>query len=184
MKLSKSLMFSTLIMATLIINPSYAAHKTDESKPATSISSAEMGTLATVAAIDKNEILIGVVASNKKLDSSVTDFAKMMIDQHGDNLTQILEMVDAHPLTSSEADKLAAEGKAALMKLGAMQSDAFAAAYVNAMVKGHEAALNLIDQHLMKTAKSEEVKKFLTDTRAAVATHLEHAKQLQEKMKS
>jgi len=33
-------------------------------------------------------------------------------------------------------------------------------------------------------AKSEEMKKFLTDTRAAVAMHLEHAKKLQAEMKA
>lgn len=173
------LLLSTVIIGTLVASPLYA-------KPAMEgMTSAEIGSLATVATIDKNEILIAVVALNKQLNSDVTDFAKMMIDQHGGNLTQILAMInDAQPLTGGEADKLAADGKQGLMKLGAMKGDVFATAYVNAMVKGHEAALNLIDTRLMKTATSDNVKKFLTDTRAAVATHLEHAKKLQDKMKS
>jgi len=178
MKLS-GLVLGTLVIGSLAVSPLQA-------KPTTSgMTPAEVGTLATVATIDKNEILIAVVALNKQLNADVMDFAKMMIDQHGGNLTQILTMINnAYPLTGGEADKLAAEGKQGLMKLGDMKGDAFATAYVNAMVKGHEAALNLIDTRLMKTATSEDVKKFLTDTRAAVAMHLEHAKKLQDKMKS
>lgn len=177
MKFSKSLISAILIGAFSVSPSVYAAHM--------AISSAEIGSLATVAAVDKNEVLLAVVALNKKLNSDVTDFANMMVSQHGENLTQILTLInDAHPLTGGESDKLTAEGKQAMMKLGAMSGDAFATAYVNAMVKGHEAVLHLIDTQLMKTATSEEVKKFLTDTRAAVQMHLEHAKKLQSKMTS
>lgn len=44
--------------------------------------------------------------------------------------------------------------------------------------------LDLIDKKLMPTAKSDEMKKFITDTRAVVAEHLEHAKKLQADLKS
>lgn len=179
MQFSKSVLLSAILMGTFTMSTAYAA------TPTSTLTSAEIGSLATIAAVDKNEALIAIVALNKKLSSDVNDFANMMIDQHGSNLTQILAMInDTHPLTGGDSDKLTAEGKKALMKLGAMNGDAFATAYVNAMVKGHEAVLHMIDTQLMKTATTEEVKKFLTDTRAAVATHLEHAKKLQDKMKS
>lgn len=179
MQISKSVLLSAILMGTFTMSTAYAETHTN------ALTSAEIGSLATIAAVDKNEALIAIVALNKKLSSDINDFATMMIDQHGSNLTQILAMInDAHPLTGGDADKLTAEGKKALLKLGAMNGDAFATAYVNAMVKGHEAVLHLIDTQLLKTATTEEVKKFLTDTRAAVATHLEHAKKLQDKMKS
>ncbi|HSW92985.1 MAG TPA: DUF4142 domain-containing protein [Gammaproteobacteria bacterium] len=175
MKLVKPLI-SLLVIGTLGMHPAFAT---------STLTPADIGTLATVAAIDKNEILIAAVAQNKQLNADIMDFAKMMIDQHGNNLTQILDMIkNEHPLTGGEADQLTAEGKQGLMKLGAMNGDAFATAYVNAMVKGHEAALNLIDTKLMKTATSPDVKKFLSETRAAVMVHLAHAKKLQDKMKS
>lgn len=182
MRLSKSFLLNMLVMGSLLAMHSLYAKET--TSPTTHLTPAEVSTLATVATLDKNEILAGAVASNKKVNSDVKDFAQMMIDQHGSNLTQILEIVDnAYTLNSREADKLAAEGKKGLMKLGALKGDEFAKAYIDAMVKGHEAALNLLDQQLMKTAKSAELKKFMTNTRAAVATHLEHAKNLQTKMK-
>lgn len=181
MSLSKSWLFGISLGMMLAASPFYAQAAD------TTLTKAEIGSLATVAAIDKNEILVSVVASNKKVDSGVTDFAKMMIDQHGSNLTQILEMVNklhALPLVGGDAAKLAAQGHKDLVALGGLQGDQFSSAYVNAMVKGHQAALDLIDHHLMQTAKSAEVKKFLTDTRAAVVEHLEHAKELQKKLKS
>lgn len=182
MKFSKTLL-SAIVIGAFAMSSAYA-DKTVAAKSSSAMTSAEIGTLATVATVDKNEVLLAVIALNKKLSSDINDFANMMIDQHGSNLTQILAMVNDHPLSGGDSDKLATEGKNAMMKLGAMNGDAFATAYVNAMVKGHEAVLKMIDDQLMKTAKSEEVKKFLTDTRAAVATHLEHAKKLQSQMKS
>ena len=176
MKLSKLMLGASLAVA--LANPVFAQTK---------MTSGEIGTLATIAAIDKNEILVSVVATNKKVSSDVADFANMMIKQHGDNLNQILEMagtMHVAALTGGEADKMATAGRKDMMTLGALDGDKFGVAYVNAMVSGHEGALNLIDKQLMKTAKSDEMKKFLTDTRAAVVTHLEHAKKLQADMKT
>lgn len=181
MNLSKTLILGTALAMTFVVNPSYS----QDAKPA-KITPAEIGSLATIAAIDKAEILVSVVAMNEKVNSDVKDLAKMMIDQHGDNLTQILQMAnDLHiPLNGGSSDKIAAQSKNDLMKLGALQGDQFSKAYADAMVNGHQAALNLIDNQLMKTAKSEEIKKFLTDTRAVVAEHLEHAKKLQSELNS
>jgi len=172
-----SKLFACAALNTLLLTPVFAATST--------LSSAEVGTLATIAVIDKNEILAGVVANNKNPSSGIADFAKMMIDQHGSNLTQLLEMADQFhvaSLTGGESDQLASQGKVGLAKLAGLSGNDFAKAYVDAMVKGHEAALKLIDTKLMKTAKSEEIKKFVTDTRSAVVDHLDHAKKLQQEM--
>ncbi len=146
---------------------------------------AETKTLATIAAIDKNEILIGLVAKNKKITHGVKDLANMMIDQHSANLTQILEMANqlhAMPLTSSTAIKLTAAGNKGMLQIAALNGNQFDHAYVNAMVSGHEAALKLIDTQLMQTAQSAEMKKFMVSTRATVAMHLACALKLQKKM--
>jgi putative membrane protein len=117
----------------------------------------------------------------------VADFAKMMMDQHGSNLNQILEMANkAHikALNGGLSNKLTTEANEDLIKLGGLQGEQFEKAYVDAMVKGHEAALGLIDNKLMKEARTELMKQFLSDTRTVVAHHLESAKKLQESMKS
>ena len=181
MKLLKSLVLTASLTTLLAANPLYA-----KDADTTKITPAEANALATIAAIDKNEIVVSVVASNEKVPSDTVDFAKMMIDQHGANLAQILQMAHSMhiPLANGAADKLCAQGKKDLLALGALQGDEFNKAYVNAMVSGHEAALKLIDTELMKTATNETVKKFMTDTRAAVVEHLEHAKKLQASLKA
>lgn len=178
MKLSR-ILISLSIALIVTSSPLYAA--------STKLTAGERASLASIAAIDKDEILLSILASNKKPNSGVADFAKMMIDQHGSNLTQILEMassLNAFPLIGGNAEKLKEQGTKEMMALAGLQGKEFDTAYVDAMVKGHEGALNLIDQHLIKTAKSEEVKKFLTDTKVAVEHHLEEAKKLQADMKS
>ena len=178
MKISKLVKLSAIVAVVMSTN-SYSADET--------LTSAEIGTLATVAAIDKGEILVSAVAENKKAPNLVDDYAKMMITQHGNNLAQILEMAgkfNVSELTGGDSDKLTDQNKADLMKLGALEGSKFNAEYADAMVSGHEAALKLIDDDLMKTAENKQVKKFLTETRAAVVEHLKHAKKLQSHLKT
>lgn len=182
MKLSHLVLGTTLGLA-IIAAPAYAK---DAPAQATKFTAAELNTLATIATIDASEILVSEVALNKKVNSDVKDLAKMMVEQHSGNLTQILTMAgDAHAKlpAGGEVAKLAADGKNDLMALGALQGADFDKAYASAMVTGHSSVIKLIDTKLIKTAKSEEVKKFLTDTRATVEEHLEHAKKVQEGLK-
>lgn len=195
MDMFKKIAFASALTLTFAIQPAFATTaptkaptdtKTSAPAPA-KLTSAEIGTLATIAAIDKSEILVSVVASNKKASSGVEDFAKMMINMHGDNLTQILQMASTlHglPLKGGESDAIKADNTKLMDKLGGLDGDQFDKAYVDAMVTGHQGALNLIDTKLMKTAKTDEMKKFVADTRAVVVQHLEDAKKLQSQMQS
>lgn len=180
----KSLFASILAAALFVVQPLHA--EVAATGKVQAISPTEGETLATIAAIDKNEIIISLIASNKNVSSEVKDFAKTMVDQHGANLTKILFMSTFFhvPLTGISSEKFNAQGKKELMDLSMLVGDDFAKAYINAMVKDHQEALNLIDQNLMQTAKTVEMKRFMTDTRAAVAKHLEDAKQLQQSMAS
>lgn len=184
MMLSRAVMFaSTLAIMLATTNTAYAK----EAEHSTKITKAEVGVLATIAAIDTDEILLSVIATNKKPNSDVKDFANMMIEQHGSNLTQIIAMVTkdhALPLAGGDAEKMLAAGKKEMVALGGLEGKAFDMAYADAMVKGHQGALDLIDKHLMKTVKTEEVKQFLTETREVVKHHLEDAKKLQSELKA
>lgn len=154
-----------------------------------SFTPAELSTLATIAVIDQNEILVSSVAANKGQDSDTKDFAQLMIKQHSANLTTLLTMTNnsasfTQNLTRGTAGKLNIKGSEGRSTLGALKGQAFDQAYADAMVNGHTAALQLIDTQLMKTAQSAEMKQFLSDTRAAVVKHLEYAKELQKDVTS
>lgn len=178
MKLTKNLTLVLALTSLFLGSQSFANTE--------SIQAGEVNVLADIASIDKTEILLATLAINKKLNTEVTDFAQFMIAQHGANLNQVLEMANhfhIKALKSDQSNELSIQGNQAIMTLGGLSGDQFAKEYINAMVKGHESALNLIDNKLMKAAKTESIKNFLTATRAAVVEHLEHAKKAQESLK-
>ena len=181
MKLSKSVLLGLSFGTIFSVTSVYAENM--------KMTATEINTLATVAMINKSEIIISEVATNKTHDAGVTDLAHMMITDHSASLTKIVSF-DQNPralslaLSHGTAEKLLLQSNNDLTKLGALQDDQFNHAYVDAMVAGHTAALHLIDTQLMKTAHSDEMKKFMIDTRAMVADHLEHAKALQKKNSS
>lgn len=186
MKLSKNLLALgyTMILTNFFLSANSFAVSTN-ANPAT-ITADEMNILADFAVIDKTEILLAVIASNKKVKADVMDFAKLMIEQHGSNLTQILEMANTLHLKSlndNASNQLARHGKEAMMNLGGLQGEQFSKAYIDGMVKGHKAALDLIDNQLIKMAKTESIKTFLTNTRATVVQHLDKAKEIQKNLK-
>lgn len=152
----------------------------------TTLSSDEVSSLATVAAIDQNEILLGVMTLHKHPNHHVKKFAEMMIKQHGQNLTKITELAhqfDVSNLSGGKSEDLLREGQTDLLTLGSLKGSQYNTAYVNAMVSGHEDALNLIKTKLMDTAATPEVKKFMEATEKAVAKHLADAKKVQKDLK-
>jgi putative membrane protein len=180
MKLIIKLSLVNVLVATLFVNPAFAASK--KIKTQSPANSAQI--LSTIVALDANEILAGVQASNKNPSWSVSDFAKMMVKDHGKNMTEALELANqTHSIPlNPNPDNLHDKGAKELVMLAPLSGDAYNKAYVDAMVKGHEAALSTIDNKLMKSASNADIKNFLTDTRAAVAHHLEEAQKLQKKL--
>ena len=146
--------------------------------------SAAASTLSTVIALDQNEIIAAVDVSNRKTSSDVADFAKMMIEDHGKNLTEAYDLANKiHALPLSPNASLASQSVKELSALNALEGDAYDKAYVDAMVKGHEAALKIVEAKLA-AAKNEDLKNFLASTKETVAHHLEKAKSMQESMKN
>jgi len=70
------------------------------------------------------------------------------------------------------------KGATELAQLQPMNGPEFERAFLDAMVKGHEEALEMLEQGIA-SAQNEKVKAHLQSTRDAVATHLSEAKQLQ-----
>jgi putative membrane protein len=175
MKASKILKITTLLISLSLLAPISA-----------SANASSASILSTIVTIDGNEILAAVQTLNKNSSSNVTDFAKTMIEEHGKNLTEALALankIHALPLNPNP-DDLHTKGANELVKLSAAEGTQYDKDYADAMVKGHTAALHLIDMKLMKAADNADLKSFLTNTRAAVAHHLEEAKKLQAALQS
>lgn len=145
-------------------------------------SSSDGEVLGTVIAIDLNEIVAATVASKKKVSLQVTDYAKMLHEQHGQNADQTMKLgqkINVTPLATPEVDALRVKAAGELAKIVPLDGEEFSRAFLTAMVKGHTEVLKKIDGELMSKASNDQLKKHLTQTRQHVAAHLEMAKHLQ-----
>lgn len=141
--------------------------------------------LALLMAINNHEIAAANVAlEEKKVDGDVEDFAEMMKKEHTANNVDTGKLATKLGIKPEENDDIKAmakkEGKA-LVKMRALDKEAFSKAYIDSMVTGHSEALAKIDQ-AMTSATNEDLKKHLKDTRDHVAHHLEEATEVQAKL--
>lgn len=83
--------------------------------------------------------------------------------------------VPSDPELAAMRDKHDAERE----RLLALEGEAFASAWVDAMVKGHEEALAKLDDELIPGASDAGVRQHLQDTRAAISRHLDTGRSLQ-----
>lgn len=142
--------------------------------------------LATIVAVDLNEVLAAAEAQKKKISAPVMDYAKMLHTEHGMNMDKTLKLgqqMDVTPVITPKVEKLQVKGASQLADIVLLNGEQFERAYLAAMVKGHTDVLGTIDNELLKAVKNEPLKKHLTETRGHVAAHLEKAKQLQGTMK-
>lgn len=138
---------------------------------------AALGLLAT---IDQHEIDAARQAKDKEVDGDVLAFADMMEKEHGANLEKTRALGPAADTPDIAAMKQ--KNKAELDALAAKSGDEYQKAYIDAMVKGHQDALDAIDRKMMPAATRDEVKQHLADSRKAVEAHLTRAKEIAGKM--
>jgi putative membrane protein len=148
--------------------------------------SSDAEVLGILAAVNRNEIAAAEVAVKKNASPAVLDFARMMKQEHAANLEEtrrLAKKIGAGPGETEAVEGLRKEGKGLVDTLSVQQGTLFSEAYMDAMVKGHADALDLIDNKLLKEARNEEVKKHLEKTREKVASHLAHAQRLQDSLR-
>jgi len=133
-----------------------------------------------VGAVDKHEIQAAEQARGKKVRRDVLDFANLLHTEHSKNLEAGQKLGATE--TSPELTAMEEKGRAGLAELDTKTGNDYEKAYVDAMVKGHEEALSMIDTKLLPTATDDNVRNFLTNSREHVAMHLEKGKALQAKM--
>ncbi|MDR0182167.1 DUF4142 domain-containing protein [Lysobacter arvi] len=133
-----------------------------------------------VGAVDKHEIAAAEQAKSKKVTGDVAEYANMLHREHSRNLDagKKLNPNEGNPEVTAMEEK----GRSELSMLDQKSGKDYEKAYVDAMVKGHQEALSLIDNRLLPAAQDANVRTFLTNSREHVAMHLERGKTLQQKM--
>ncbi|WP_394686525.1 DUF4142 domain-containing protein [uncultured Xanthomonas sp.] len=137
----------------------------------------EKQALGVLSAINTSEINAGNLALQKQVKGPVRDYAMLMVKEHSDNNAKIAPW--GPDAKAASAQQQIQKAKAEAGKLQAMDGDRFEQAYVMAMVKDHQAALQMLDSTLIPAAKTPDVAAHLRTTRTHVAEHLAKAQQLQ-----
>lgn len=136
-------------------------------------------------AINQNEIALGTEAQKKASTPSVKNFANMMVQDHGRNLSDVQSLsrqLGVTPINGQTAMMLQKKGQKASATLSHLNGRAFEVAYMSMMVKGHAEALSIIDKRLISDARNPALKSQLEMTRTTVANHLQAAKQVQAEL--
>lgn len=142
--------------------------------------------LAFVMTVDQHEITVAHLALKKSDNKAVIKFANLMIRQHSKNLQQaqmFSKKTGITPKTTAVITALVKHGNKGLVALNSLHGEAFNKAYINAMVKGHTAALKVLNMDLTKI-NNPQLHHFLEVTRKMVYHHLQVAEKIQKKMDS
>ncbi|KAB7774084.1 DUF4142 domain-containing protein [Xanthomonas sp. LMG 12462] len=137
----------------------------------------EKQALGVLSAINTSEVNAGNLALQKQVKGPVRDYAMLMVKEHSDNNAKIAPW--GPDAKAAPAQQQMQQAKAEAGKLQALDGDRFEQAYVMAMVKDHQAALQMLDSTLIPAAKTPDVAAHLRTTRTHVAEHLAKAQQLQ-----
>lgn len=137
--------------------------------------------LAMLTAVNDHEIAAAEQARTKGVQGAVLEYADLLHEEHVQNLAETTQVATAAGGTQETVPVVALrqKGHAELQTLDALVGEAYSKAYVDAMVKGHEEALTLIDDKLLPATADEAVRNHLTATRGHIAMHLDEGKRLQ-----
>ena len=134
-------------------------------------------------AVTANSIDIDLAkfAQTRTTNAGVKQFAATMITDHSAVNAQagaLATKLGVTPADNAVSQSLLSGAKQARASLEPLHGAAFDRAYIDREIAYHQAVLDAIDKVLIPTTENAELKKLLTDVRPAVATHLEHAKEL------
>ena len=158
-------------------------------------------------AVNEHEIKAAEMAKSKNVTGPVLEYANMMQAEHNKNMADTTALLQGAGGTNPAAtDTGAAAGAAAGMSAGGpgvdsarvteqkakaeakraqlqgLEGEAFARAYIDAMVTDHAEALTLLDSMLIPAATDEAVKAHLTTTREHIQKHHDRAREIQTQL--
>jgi putative membrane protein len=196
MRISKTVvMMSAMMLVTgsLAIIPLQAAahcdkqhnkHKKDQAaqsqQPGQAASDTDAETLATVIAIDTNEINAARQAQKEDVSQPVQEYARMLQQEHSKNMQETMNLgqrIGTQPVESSEVQAIKKEGARELAEMSSLNGKEFEQAFVKAMIEDHQEALRLLDARIQET-DDPALKQHLMRTREHVQHHLDQAQEL------
>jgi len=141
--------------------------------------------LATLIALDENEVLASAEVLKRQLKPTVKEYALMLQKAHGKNAVASMKLggdINVTPIESPTVDELRVKGAGNLAALIPLEGEEFEKTYIVAMISGHKEVLKMIDTELSEKVKNKDLKNHIFETRAHVASHLEQAIAIQKNL--
>jgi len=138
--------------------------------------------VSVVETVNMGEIKEGHLAQGRANSNEVKDFAKTMVTDHtvmNDSAKALGQKQGLKPQFNPVSKSLKDDSDKTMKQLKDLKGADFDKAYIDSQVKDHQTVLDTIDNTLLSSAKSQELKDALAQSRSKVAEHLEHAKKLQ-----
>lgn len=143
--------------------------------------------LAAATAANKGEMKMAELALKKATNPDVKRFAGHMKSAHHKALEQDKKLEQKAKIEGAESDlstMLKSDTEKTLKELGDKKGKDFDRAYMDAQLKAHKDVLTALDNRLIPSAQSPEVKSLVTGMRGVVADHLAKAEEVSKKMES
>lgn len=147
-----------------------------------SMSSAAMseGDIASIViAANEGEVQQGSAAAPRATSADVRAFANMMVQDHTAALESARQLFTARHITATDnatSTSLRSASQTTIANLATYSGAAFDRTYMQAQVDLHGWVLRTMDEQLIPSARSRQLRTLLTEQRQTVATHLERAR--------
>lgn len=131
------------------------------------------------------EIDAGKLAKSKASNTQVKDFAKMMVNEHEENMKdgkKVAKEEKIKPEMTDTSKELKGSARDQLAELKNKKGADFDKAYIDNQVAMHQQLLNDLDQKFIPAASNAEFKTYLQNTREHVQQHLSKAQEIQATM--
>jgi putative membrane protein len=135
-----------------------------------------------LANVDSGEIEQAQVALSKSTSPAVRQFAQHMVDQHTQSqqdAQQLSAETKIIPSPSDPATEVHTKGSNVLDKLNSADATSFDKTYIQAQVQEHQDVLKMLNEKLIPSASSSELRNALEKTKSMVQQHIDMAKQIQ-----
>lgn len=132
--------------------------------------------------VNTAEVEQAKLAQTKAKSTAVKKFAAMMVKHHNEakaEQNKLVKKLGITPAQSLDATSLKTDADKTMASLRDASGTTFDAVYIDSQVVEHQKVLDTIDQQLLPSAQSPEVKDALQKAREKVASHLDEAKRIQ-----
>jgi putative membrane protein len=159
----------------------------DDAPAAATIKLTDSQIAAIANAANTAEVDEAKLAERKARNPRVKEFARMMIEHHGQakaDLAQLIPRLSMTPNTSQRLAQLQADAASTRTRLETAPAADFDQQYIDSQIEAHRKVLNALDTELIPNAINPELKSQLQSLRPKVQSHLQQAQSIRQTLGS